>query len=59
MEKAISETRPDIVVIATNSFVEEVLTKIETVAKHHVDILTIAERDGFSVFLASRRVGGV
>jgi len=50
VEKAISETRPDIVVIATNSFVEEVLTKIETVAKHHVDILTIAEEMAFPFF---------
>lgn len=50
VEKAVSETRPDIVVIATNSFVEEVLTKIETVARHHVDILTIAEEMAFPFF---------
>ena len=45
--EAIAETRPDIVVIATNSFVEEVLPKIEMAAKHHVDILTIAEEMAF------------
>ena len=47
IEKAIVETRPDIVVIATNSFVEEVLPKIEAAARHHVDILTIAEEMAF------------
>lgn len=47
IEKAIVETRPDIVVIATNSFVKEVLPKIEAAARHHVDILTIAEEMAF------------
>jgi 4-hydroxy-tetrahydrodipicolinate reductase len=47
IEKAIVETRPDIVVIATNSFVKEVLPKIEVAARHHVDILTIAEEMAF------------
>jgi 4-hydroxy-tetrahydrodipicolinate reductase len=47
IEKEIVETRPDIVVIATNSFVKEVLPKIEAAARHHVDILTIAEEMAF------------
>jgi 2,4-diaminopentanoate dehydrogenase len=47
IEKAIVETKPDIVVIATNSFVEEVLPKIESAARHHVDVLTIAEEMAF------------
>jgi len=47
IEKAIVETKPDIVVIATNSFVEEVLPKIEAAARHHVDVLTIAEEMAF------------
>jgi len=47
IEKAIVETRPDIAVIATNSFVKEVLPKIEAAARHHVDILTIAEEMAF------------
>ncbi len=42
-EKAILETRPDIVLIATNSFVNEVMPKIELAAKNNVNVLTIAE----------------
>ena len=43
VEKAIEITRPDIAVIATNSFIGEVLPKIEICAKNHVNVLTIAE----------------
>jgi len=50
IEKAIVETRPDIVVIATNSFVKKVLPMIEAAARHHVDILTIAEEMAFPFF---------
>lgn len=42
-EIALERTKPDIVVIATNSFVHEVLDKIEIAARKHVNVLTIAE----------------
>lgn len=49
-EKAIFETHPDLVVIATNSFVREVIEKIELAAKNHVDVLTIAEEMAYPFY---------
>lgn len=49
-EKAILETRPDLVVIATNSFVREVMEKIELAAINHVDVLTIAEEMAYPFY---------
>ena len=46
-ELAIIETRPDIVVIATNSFVHEVISKVEIAARNHINVLTIAEEMAF------------
>jgi len=50
IELAIEETEPDIAVIATNSFVKEILPKIKIVAKHHVDMITIAEEMAYPFY---------
>lgn len=43
IDEAINGVKPDIAIIATNSFVREVLPKIESCARNHVNVITIAE----------------
>lgn len=43
IDEAIKKVKPDIAIIATNSFVPEVLPKIESCARNHVNVITIAE----------------
>jgi 4-hydroxy-tetrahydrodipicolinate reductase len=49
-EKAIEETNPDVVVIATNSFIKEVEPKILLVLKHRVNAVTIAEEMAYPFY---------
>ncbi|MGC8901920.1 MAG: 2,4-diaminopentanoate dehydrogenase [Fervidobacterium sp.] len=43
----IEETNPDIVVIATSSFVKDVLPQVEYAVKNHANVITIAEEMAF------------
>lgn len=43
----IEETNPDLVVIATSSFVKDVLPQIEYAVKNHANVITIAEEMAF------------
>ncbi|MFN4200483.1 MAG: 2,4-diaminopentanoate dehydrogenase [Fervidobacterium gondwanense] len=43
----IEETNPDLVVIATSSFVKDVLPQIEYTVKNHANVITIAEEMAF------------
>ncbi|MFW6119308.1 MAG: 2,4-diaminopentanoate dehydrogenase [Petrotogales bacterium] len=49
-EKAIKETSPDVVIIATNSFMREVETKVLHVLNHRVNVVTIAEEMAYSFY---------
>jgi 4-hydroxy-tetrahydrodipicolinate reductase len=42
-EKLLDEANPDIVILSTNSFVENVLPQIEMIIKKHINLITIAE----------------
>ncbi|TYB87271.1 MAG: NADP-binding protein [Kosmotoga sp.] len=49
-EKAINETNPDVVIIATNSFMKEVEPKILLVLNHSVNVVTIAEEMAYPFY---------
>ncbi|OQY08773.1 MAG: NADP-binding protein, partial [Marinitoga sp. 4572_148] len=49
-EKMLDETNPDLVVIATNSFVEVVKEQIITAVKKHVNVITIAEEMAYPFY---------
>jgi len=49
-EKLLDEALPDVVVLATDSFVENILEQIELVIKKHVHLITIAEEMAYPFY---------
>ncbi|SHF14660.1 4-hydroxy-tetrahydrodipicolinate reductase [Marinitoga hydrogenitolerans DSM 16785] len=49
-EKMLDETNPDLVIIATNSFVEVVKEQIIMAAKKHINVITIAEEMAYPFY---------